>query len=276
VVGDVNKKLTVISLGAGVQSSVMALMAAHGEITPMPDYAIFADTQSEPKHVYEWLDWLETELPFPILKVTAGNLRDDLIASAKTGSRVPNPPVFLKTQAGEGMLFRYCTTDYKIKPIYQKLRELIGLKPRQRAPKEVVIEQWIGISQDEIQRMKMSRDKWVENRWPLLEKRMSRLHCLEWMRDHGYNELPKKSACTFCPYHDDKTWQEMKQNDPISWQDAVAVDEAVRSGINNTDEGNTVFLHRSRMPLAQVDFIDAYENQQTFSFMDECDGMCGV
>jgi len=270
------EKLTVISLGAGVQSSVMALMAAHGEITPMPDYAIFADTQSEPKHVYEWLDWLETQLPFPILRVTAGNLRDDLIASAKTGSRVPNPPVFMKTEAGEGMLFRYCTTDYKIKPIYQKLRELIGLKPRQRAPKEVVIEQWIGISQDEIQRMKMSRDKWVENRWPLLEKRMSRLHCLEWMRDHGYNELPKKSACTFCPYHDNKTWQEMKQNDPVSWQDAVAVDEAIRGGINNTDEGNTVFLHRSRVPLAEVDLTDAHEDQQAFSFMDECDGMCGV
>lgn len=42
------KKLVVLSLGAGVQSSTMALMAAKGEITPMPDCAIFADTQSEP------------------------------------------------------------------------------------------------------------------------------------------------------------------------------------------------------------------------------------
>ncbi len=39
----------IISLGAGVQSSAMALMAAKGEITPMPDAAIFADTQSEPR-----------------------------------------------------------------------------------------------------------------------------------------------------------------------------------------------------------------------------------
>ena len=45
--------LTVISLGAGVQSSVMALMAAHGEITPMPDCAIFADTQAEPTRVLD-------------------------------------------------------------------------------------------------------------------------------------------------------------------------------------------------------------------------------
>ena len=50
--------LNVLSLGAGVQSSTLALMAAHGEIEPMPDCAIFADTGDEPKDVYEWLKWL--------------------------------------------------------------------------------------------------------------------------------------------------------------------------------------------------------------------------
>jgi len=64
----------VISLGAGVQSSTIALMAAHGEIAPMPDAAIFADTQAEPVSVYRWLDWLETQLQFPVHRVTAGNL----------------------------------------------------------------------------------------------------------------------------------------------------------------------------------------------------------
>lgn len=65
-------KLVVLSLGAGVQSSVMALMAAKGQITPMPDYAIFADTQAEPDHLYFWLDWLEKQLPFPVIRVTRG------------------------------------------------------------------------------------------------------------------------------------------------------------------------------------------------------------
>jgi hypothetical protein len=269
-------KLTILSLGAGVQSSVMALMAARGEITPMPDCAIFADTQSEPDSVYQWLDWLETQLPFPIHRVTAGNLKEDLLASASNGSRVPNPPLFLKTESSDGMLFRYCTTDYKIKPIYKKMRELIGLKPRQRAPKTPVIEQWIGISEDEIQRMKISRDKWVVNRWPLIELRMTRLHCLEWMVDNGFNELPSKSACTFCPYHDNRQWREMRANDEKSWLEAVAVDNAIRKGINNTKDGNEMFLHASRIPLDQVDLTDAHEHQQTFSFMDECEGMCGV
>ena len=50
----------VISLGAGVQSTTMALMAAHGLLTPMPIAAIFADTGAEPEPVYDHLDWLSS------------------------------------------------------------------------------------------------------------------------------------------------------------------------------------------------------------------------
>ncbi len=66
-----------ISLGAGVQSSTMALMAAAGEITPMPDCSVFADTQAEPGSVYKWLDWLEKQLPYPVHRVTAEAIRVD-------------------------------------------------------------------------------------------------------------------------------------------------------------------------------------------------------
>ena len=69
--------MNIISLGAGVQSSTMALMAAHGEIGPMPDCAIFADTGDEPKKVYEWLDWLEKQLPFPVYRVQRGIISED-------------------------------------------------------------------------------------------------------------------------------------------------------------------------------------------------------
>src|SRR5258706_9144198 len=71
-----NEPIHIISLGAGVQSSTMALMAAAGEITPMPKCAIFADTQDEPASVYRWLDWLGKELPFPVYRVTAGKLSE--------------------------------------------------------------------------------------------------------------------------------------------------------------------------------------------------------
>src|SRR5262245_38598179 len=113
--------LRVISLGAGVQSSTMALMAAHGEITSMPDCAIFADTGWEPGDVYDWLEYLETKLPFPVYRVFAGNLRDDVLASAANGTRTANPPFFTKDGLNRGFLRRSCTKEYKIEPIRAKI-----------------------------------------------------------------------------------------------------------------------------------------------------------
>jgi hypothetical protein len=248
--------INVISLGAGVQSSTMALMAAHGELTPMPDYAVFADTGAEPKAIYQWLDWLETQLPFPVHRVSAGNLRDDLLESAKTRERVASPPLF----SGTGMLWRQCTQEYKIAPI----QKILGKS-------ECVL--WIGISTDEAQRMKPSQRKNIKNRWPLIEVGMSRNQCLTWMKKNNY-PLPSKSSCTFCPYHDDATWRQIKLNDPESFADAVLVDKAIRGGIGKTTQ--TLYLHRSCKPLDEVDFRTLDDVGQLSMFGNECEGMCGV
>lgn len=52
--------LKILSLGAGVQSTVLALMACDGSL-PGLDGAIFADTGWEPPSVYEQVDRLEAE-----------------------------------------------------------------------------------------------------------------------------------------------------------------------------------------------------------------------
>jgi hypothetical protein len=266
----------IISLGAGVQSSTMALMAAHGEITPMPDCAIFADTGAEPKGVYKWLDILEWELPFPVHRVSAGNLRDNLL-STELG-RSASIPAFTKFSGSTGMTRRQCTREYKIEPIMKKVRELIGLKPRQRGPKAPVVTQWIGISWDEVQRMKPSREVYIAKRHPLIDLRMTRRHCLDWMRSHGYPE-PAKSACTFCPYHDNALWRDMRDNDPESWQQAVAVDAALRGESDIRAKRamkGAMYLHRDCVPLDQVDLRSAEDAGQGRLFGNECEGICGV
>ena len=117
--------LKVLSLGAGVQSSTMALMSAKGELTKV-DGAIFADTQAEPPSVYEWLDWLEAQLPYPVWRVTKGNLGEDALVvrrSKKSGKLYQKGllPVFVKNEDGsKGKLWRTCTMDYKISPIVRK------------------------------------------------------------------------------------------------------------------------------------------------------------
>ena len=64
--------LTVISLGGGVQSSVMALMASGGAFGQLPDCAIFAATHWEPPTIYTHLDWLSRNLSFPCTSWTTG------------------------------------------------------------------------------------------------------------------------------------------------------------------------------------------------------------
>ena len=92
---DRKKIMTVLSLGVGVQSSTMALMAAKRELT-MPDCAIFADTGFEPKGVYQYLNFLKKTLPFPIYVVARSNIREDIIPWIKEGKRMPNAPFFTK------------------------------------------------------------------------------------------------------------------------------------------------------------------------------------
>ena len=260
-------KLRVISLGAGVQSSVLALMAARGEIGPMPGGAIFADTQWEPKEVYTHLDWLETQLPFPVHRVTKGNIREDTL-----NGRV-QIPVFTTT----GMTMRQCTKDYKIDPVTRKLRELLGLKFRQNAPKKPVVELWMGISTDEVQRLKLAHHKFISHRWPLIEESMARSDCLRWFAEHHPNRVLAKSACIGCPFHSNAEWRRIKKTMPEAWTDAVDFDAQLRQSQINYKGKDQLFLHRSCVPLDEVDLATAVDKgQQEFGFLEECDGMCGV
>ena len=78
-----------VSLGGGVQSSVMALMASQGAFDRLPDCAIFADTRWEPPSIYEHLAWLRDRLSFPLHVVDNGrSLREDVKALTNhSGSR---------------------------------------------------------------------------------------------------------------------------------------------------------------------------------------------
>jgi hypothetical protein len=256
--------LHVISLGAGVQSSTMALMAAHGEITPMPDCAIFADTQDEPDSVYEWLDWLERQLPFPIVRVSIGKLSlaatSPRVSEAGAGYLKPALPVHF-AHAGIGQ--RHCTLDFKIVPILRYANMIRGTQE---------CSQWIGISTDEAHRMKPSRKEWCKNRYPLVEKGMTRLHCLEWMQAKQYPK-PPRSACVYCPYHSDDEWLRLKRDEPHEFEKAVAFERRYQEAAAQVALDAVPYLHKDGVPLSEVEFI---EGRNLSLFGEECEGMCGV
>lgn len=277
--------LRLLSLGAGVQSTCVYLMCLEDEFEDVPTEAVFADTHWEPDEVYEHLDRLEAlgRGKIPIHRVSAGNLRQDVLdALDKRKSRIGQPPFYVKnldTQEGMdkddgGMLWRICTKEYKIEPIQKEIRRLLGYRKGQRIKKRV--QQWFGISIDEASRMKDSRVKWIDNYYPLIERRMSREDCVRWMNKRGM-DCPRKSACVGCPYHSNSTWVDMKKNRPAEWADVTSFDAALRvDGKRLPGVMGEAYIHRRMLPLEEAVVAAGFDPNQIDLFDQECEGMCGV
>lgn len=271
-----------ISLGWGVQSFTLAAMSALGELPPV-DVAIHADTTHEASSTYEfaakWTPWIEER---GIKVITARNVTGGFWKLFYKGQiHVPFYTMFDGTKefveydendnaigsytahvTEPGQLHRSCTSRWKIVTIRRWLQANRNGQP---------VEQWIGISLDEFQRMRDSDVKYITHRWPLIEKRMTRNDCKKWLTEHGL-EIPPKSSCVFCPYHDTRAWQELKHRGGKDWQLAVMVDNAIRKARPPYD----LFIHPSRKPLELVDLRTEEDRGQLSLWDNECSGLCGV
>jgi hypothetical protein len=256
------KVVRVLSLGAGVQSSTLALMCAKGKV-PAPEIAIFADTQDEPASVYEWLNWLETQLPFPIRRVSRGKLSATAVQTraSAAGNKYLKPmiPVYVDNNGKKGMVQRQCTSDFKIDPIMQTIRHV-------RNGRNVI--QYLGISFDELERMKPSRVPYIENDYPLVDLRMTRQDCLKWMKANRFPE-PPRSACVYCPFHSDAEWKRLSPSDMAV---AVKFEKNYQAAFAASDMDGVPYLHAKRVPLDSIKFDDSEQKH----FTNECEGVCGV
>lgn len=257
--------MLILSLGAGVQSTTVALMSARGDL-PRFDAAIFSDTGWEPAAVYRHLDWLEAQLPFQVIRVSAGDLRADALTSINSDGKAFSaiPWHIVRPDGSKSLGRRQCTREYKLRPLQRKIVDLMGGK-RPKGGARVAV----GISVDEAWRMKPSRVQYIENYWPLIESRMRRRDCLTWLRDRQYPE-PPKSSCIGCPFHDGSQWQALTAEEIV---DAIEVDEAIR---NVPGKRLQQFMHSSGRPLAEIDLRSPQEQGQGDLFINECEGMCGV
>lgn len=256
--------MKILSLGAGVQSTALLLMSDRGEID-RADYAVFADVGAEPQKVYDWLDFIETKVSIPIVRCAKGNLYEDIMSGGRTASL---PLHTLKEDGTKGMVMRQCTFDYKITPIQKAVREIMGYKKYQRI-KEVA-EMFIGISTDEIHRVKPSKVRWIKHRWPLIESRMARGDCIKYV-EKILGQTPPRSSCVFCPFHNDEEWIRVKNGPADEWQKVIDIENRLNT---LSKFKSKVFLHRARKPINEVQFV--VEQEQDDLFGNECEGMCGV
>lgn len=270
-----DEKPLFLSLGAGVQSSAALMLYYEGRLKPMPKAAIFADTQAEPKYVYEFLDLLKERVKdkIPILITTHGSLEavelDPDFRLGSSGFKFAYCPFFSKDDNGKvGIHFRHCTTDYKIRPIVKAIREFMGVETGKRMKTKV--QQVIGISTDEILRAKPARFAWIENIFPLIyQMKWDREACEKYLLELGFPR-PRRSACVFCPFRSNTEWSEIKSSDPDGWTRAVEFDRKLREVKTYQ---RPYFVHRKCLPLEEAIALNEYLGPL---FDNECEGMCGL
>lgn len=260
--------MNILSFGGGVQSVTIVYMAINGDL-PKPDYAIFADPGWESELTYKYIWWIKPQMEkagIPLVIRSKGNIRQD----ALSGKRFASMPVFTNLNGNIGMLRRQCTNEYKVQVVYKTIREILEVQPRKRVKESIDLK--LGISVDEAHRMNTSRKKWIVNKYPLVEKGISRQGCIKYLKKHNI-PIPPKSACIGCPFHDDIYWDDMKKNRQAEFADACEFDRRIRTNAcrKNTLNGE-IFLHRTCKPLIEVKFHDG--NYELWG--EECTGLCGL
>lgn len=273
-----DEPFVVLNLGGGVQSSTLYRMAVMGLLGPMPHVAVFAPTMWEPLWVYDHL--LELQAwgghVLPIVRVTAGDLRESIYNARSTKKRYASIPAYVRGESGKvGMLRRQCTKEYKVEPIVTGIRLMLGYLRGETVRHQVV--QYMGLSADEVFRMKPSGYRWSTSRYPLIEEGRDRSGCKVWLREHGFT-LPRKSACKGCPYRNAREWYDIL-TDPDCLADVTDFDWRLRDG-PPVQGDQPAYLHRSLVPIHMVDparLLTAGGDEAEIDFFnDECEGMCGV
>lgn len=244
--------LTVISLGWGVQSFGLAAMSALGKL-PKVDYAIHADTGWDRSETYafarRWTPWLEGH-GVGVVTAHASKKRRNPYYSVNVGS-IFLPAFTLSLHDNTcGRLRRQCTSEWKILPIRRWLSA--ELKRRGLSKSPGVVEQWIGFTLDESQRVNGSHVQYIESRYPYLEildRPYTRQMVIHWLCENDL-EVPVKSACVFCPFRRWQTWRQIQLSGNGDWEKAIAVDRAIR----HKRPGYLCYVCDDRKPLEEHDF----------------------
>lgn len=256
------RRLLFFNIGAGVQSTALALMAALEQIE-RPDAMVFADTGWEPAAVYDNLAWIERELAQPIdvplIRVSAGNVRDDALRT--DGPYLSLPLHVLHPGGAHSVIRRACTRDRKVRPIERLVRASLGARIHAdgkvgRVPAGRRATQIIGFSHDEPTRAERINDDapaYAEYDTPLITMGLTRQGCQHLLAKHGRPDVAK-SACVGCPLSGNARWRAMKAGQPAEWADACEFDERIRHGHPGfpTPLRGQAFVHRSRVPLADA------------------------
>lgn len=225
--------------GGGVQSTAIAALIVQGKLRP--DLAIIVDTHREKSTTWKYLE----EVTGPALaavgtvlhRVSRSDFESRDLYGGKDGETLLIPA--FTDQSGEiGKLSNWCSSYWK--------REVI--KRWTNAQGAVAVDQWLGISTDEMERVQQQRRaKWA-TRYPLIEFRMNRGDCIALIARMGWPPAPR-SSCWMCPNQTQEEWRGVRVS--ADWPKAVTFDHEIRR------RDPHAFVHSDAVPLESADLDDA-------------------
>ena len=217
----------ILSFGGGVNTVALMVMLIQDR-SPL-DGVVFADTGGETPETYEAVEFAksyvaEFQIPFTVVQARPHN--SDLYGTAQRRRVIPS------------VQWRWCTRDFKVNPIHQFYR---GLGSH--------VNQYVGIAFDEIHRIRDSREDYVTNLYPLVEKRLTRQGCIEIIENAGL-PVPEKSGCYFCPFNSTARWRNLLDSHPELFTKAIDLEENSKHFPRQrlTDQ---VFRERDRVTLRE-------------------------
>jgi 3'-phosphoadenosine 5'-phosphosulfate sulfotransferase (PAPS reductase)/FAD synthetase len=224
----------VLSYGGGVQTVAMVALVLQGKL-PRPDMIVIADTGREKQSTWDYMD----EIVQPALQAQGMTVEIAPHSLSYVDLYAHNGDLLLPVYTTTGKLPTFCSTEWKKNVIKRYLRS--------RDVDQANV--WVGFSLDEKNRVERAEgdEGWYQRTFPLYDYGLTRADCRVIIEDYGW-PIPPSSACWMCPNMDDPEWQEMKENYPSDFAQAIELEKEVR------EWDGEIFLHSSRKPLAEAVF----------------------
>lgn len=233
-----SERVQLWSCGGGRQSAGIAALILQGEL-PHPDHVVMAALEWERKATYRYVcDYIRPamrSLGIPFTFVSRKKYATKDFFGGTSGTK-PLVPAYTNRSGNPSKLSEFCSGEWKREVVMRWAAEQDGWKVRG-------VDNWVGISFDEMHRVRAPRRLWIHPTYPLCFVRPTRVAgCLAAVERQGWPE-PPRSRCEHCPNQSDAEWAELT---PEEWERACLTDEYVRSIDPNA------FLHKQMIPLRQV------------------------
>jgi hypothetical protein len=226
--------MIVWSCGGGTQSADIALKIIKG-ILPKPDISLISDTSRECSETWLFLNnYLQPALNAVGVKIEiVPHSFSKVDLNAHNGDMLL--PLYTRKNNRLGMMPAFCSKEWKQLPIRRYLKQ-IGVYD---------CDVWLGMSTDEIERMKPSGLNWYRHIYPLITiVPTSRTKCYSEVFDF-FGVKPPRSRCWCCPNQTSGDWMNLYKNCMGDFSLAIELDEQIRKS------DKYAYIHFTGLPLLQ-------------------------